>query len=413
MPVEPSDTVPDLNSRRPSDSPPVRLLAVAASPVFYQLGLYRQLAVDPRIDFEAVFLSNGGIRPFDAGFGGQKVVWDEDLLADYHSSFVRRADSNGVLRGFFAMRDWDLFARLLREEFDVLWIHGYSYLTMWLAIAAALIRRKPLLIREEQTLLHERPWYKAWIRDRVLRLLFRRASGLFIGTNNRAFFEYYGVPRPRLFWVPYSTENDRLQATAAELAPRRSHLQRRFGITPGSGPIVLFVGKLMAKKQPLLLLKAFAAVRARYPCHLLFVGDGELRGELEAIVTTLSVPDVHIAGFLNRTEIHEAFAAADIFALPSAFHETWGLVVNEAMNFGLPIVVTDKVGSAVDLVHHGRNGFVVRTREDELVDALSRLVGDPDLRGKLGCRSIAMIRRWTHARAAEGVAAAALAAAGR
>src|SRR5579859_4707304 len=166
----------DVGSSRWSAVRPIRLIMVAASPVFYQLGLYRRLAADPRIALEVVFLSSGGIRPYDAGFGGQKVVWDEDLLTGYKSSFVARADANGVLRGFLALPDWDLFGRLLREDFDVLWVHGYSYLTLWLAILAAVIRRKPLLIREEQTLLHKRPWHRAWIRSIVLRLLFARAG---------------------------------------------------------------------------------------------------------------------------------------------------------------------------------------------------------------------------------------------
>ncbi len=118
---------------------------------------------------------------------------------------------------------------------------------------------------------------------------------------------------------------------------------------------MLYVAKLIPKKAPLVLLEAFARVRERHRCALLFVGEGELRPELEAAAG----PDVHLAGFLNQSELPEAYVAADVFCLPSVLHETWGLVVNEALNFGLPVVVSDKVGCAADLVRPGWNGFVV------------------------------------------------------
>ena len=83
---------------------------------------------------------------------------------------------------------------------------------------------------------------------------------------------------------------------------------------------------------------------------------------------------MHLAGFLNQSELPEAYVAADVFCLPSVLHETWGLVVNEALNFGLPVVVSDKVGCAADLVRPGWNGFVVPAGQPgPLADALEQL----------------------------------------
>src|SRR3990172_7079616 len=90
---------------------------------------------------------------------------------------------------------------------------------------------------------------------------------------------------------------------------------------------------------------------------------------------------VRIAGFLNQSELPAAYAAADVFVLPSAFHETWGLVVNEAMNFDLPVVVSDKVGCGADLIEPGRNGFIVPHDDTaQLAEAIGRLVGDAEMR---------------------------------
>lgn len=386
---------------------PIRLAAVAASPVFYQVPLYRRLAADHRVDLTVYFASSGGVRPYDAAFGGRAVVWDVDLLAGYRSAFLRKADTNDVLGGFLGLRDWDLFGKLVRGRYDAIWIHGYSYLTNWIAIAAAIVTRTPLLLREEQTLLHPRRWPRRWVRTAVLRALFRHVHGLWVGTNNRAYFERFGVTEERLSFAPYCVDNELYEAEANRLRPRKDELRAGFGIRPDAGPVILFVGKLTAKKQPLALLEAFARVRSTERCSLLFVGEGELEGELRAFVEARAVPDVHFAGFLNRSEISRAYAAADVFVLPSALHETWGLVVNEAMNFSLPVVVTDKVGCNSDLVRDGENGYVVRAGDvAALTTALHDLVVEPALRARAGGLSRELVAAWSYPRAAAGIVAA-------
>ncbi len=385
-------------------TPSIRVLAVAAGPVFYQTPLYQALTADPRVDLTVLFASSGGVRPYDAGLGGRPVVWDVDLLRGYPSRFLRAADRNEASAGFLGMRDLDVVRPILRERWDAVWVHGYSYLTLWLAILAATLRGIPVLIREEQTLLHERPWPKRWLRAAVLRALFSRIHGLYIGANNRAFFARYGIPEHRLHFVPYCVDNATLQRQATSLAGRRQELQARFGIAADTGPVVLFVGKLIPKKQPLLALDAFARVRRDLRCALLVVGEGELEDAMRARITAEGIPDVHFAGFLNRGEIAQAFAAADLFVLPSRLHETWGLVVNEAMNFALPVVVSDKVGCAPDLVQDGENGFVVAAGQvGALASAVRKLVESPDLRRVMGRRSRERIDRWHYGLAVEGI----------
>jgi len=127
-------------------------------------------------------------------------------------------------------------------------------------------------------------------------------------------------------------------------------------------------------------------------------------------VDSQSIPDVIFAGFLNRSEISRAYVAADLLVLPSRINETWGMVVNEAMNFGLPVIVSDKVGCAPDLVENGDNGYVFEHRAvDDLARDLAELVSDSDLRERLGSRSLDRITRWSPQVAADGLVAAAIA----
>jgi glycosyltransferase involved in cell wall biosynthesis len=390
----------------------IRLAVFAASPVYYQAPLYRRVAADPRIDFTAIFASDqGAVRPFENGYD-EPVEWGIDPLAGYRSIFLRKAARNPSGGSVFALRDLDVVTCILRARFDAVWLHGYHTLTHVLAAATQKALGGALLYREDQTLLSPRPLWKTVLKEVGLRWLFRGTHGLFVGTENRRWFERWGLPPERLFHVPYAVDNDSLRRAASDLGPRRYELRAEFGL-PTEGPVILSVGRLVEKKQPLLLLRAFGRVRRERRCSLLVVGTGPLKQEMRLAVAAESIPDVVFAGFLDQTQVARAYAIGDLFALISSHDETWGLVVNEAMNFGLPVVVSDRVGSAVDLVRSGQNGFVVPHDDlDALTAALHRLVASEDLRTRFGAASRAKIAPLTYDVAANSLVSAVRAAVG-
>lgn len=384
----------------------MRLAVLAASPIPYQIPLYRRLASDPRIEFSAIFASSGGVRAHDAGYG-RPIIWDVDLLSGYRSQFLSQADRNPIDGGFFAFHGLDIIRTIRESQCDVLWITGYNYLIHQLAAVTQMIRGRSLLFREEQTLIHRRSQANRVIKALWLRTLFNRGLVLYIGSENRRWFKSFKVPDSRMFFTPYCVDNQRLDAEAARLAASRSALRQCFGLPDETGPLVLMSSRLIPKKQPLLLLEAFRRVRLEMKCALLIVGSGELEATIRERIAKDNVPDVVLAGFLNQTQMSRAYAAADLFVLPSAFHETWGIVVNEAMNFSLPVIVTDRVGSAKDLVQEGRNGFIVPADDPApLASAIARLVSQPDLRHEFGAASHDIVQDWNYDRAAEGIVAA-------
>jgi len=142
-------------------------------------------------------------------------------------------------------------------------------------------------------------------------------------------------------------------------------------------------------------LEAYQRIRQRYPCALLYAGDGPLRKSIESKIQKKGISDVIITGFLNQTEISQAYIAGDILVLPSSYAETWGLVVNEGMNFGLPIVVSDKVGCGLDLVRDGENGYIVPYNSvSALAEAITELITDPEKRRAFGKHSLEIIKNW-------------------
>lgn len=392
---------------------PLRVAHLVSHPIQYFAPLYRELALRPEMDLTVFFYSDATAGAFvDVGFG-RSVTWDTPLLDGYRYRFLPSAGRTDISGRFLKRPNWDIVREIARGRYDVLWVHGYAHLTTWLAVAAARARGMRVLIRDEQTLLHTRPLHTRLLKWIALRALYSQTSALYIGEQNQRYFRHYGMSDERMFAACYCVDNGYFHAKAAQLAPLREEIRARLGIA-GDAPMVLFVGKLIAKKQPLMLIEAFARARCTQRCSLLIAGDGPLRGAAEQLVARLEVPDVRFAGFLNQGELPETYAAADLFVLPSKQHETWGLVVNEALNFGLPVVVSDKVGCAADLVREGRNGFVVpHDSVERLAAAIEAIVADPMMRGRFGDESRRIVDRYSIEAAADGIVAGCLASEGR
>ncbi len=132
------------------------------------------------------------------------------------------------------------------------------------------------------------------------------------------------------------------------------------------------------------------------------VGDGSFRPRVEAAAAEA---DGHIIypGRLSNDDVLHAYLAADLLVLPSLF-EPWGLVVNEAMACGLPVIVSDRVGCVDDLVRHGETGLIVGAgRETELTSAILQLARDAATRRRMGQAAESLISNWTLADEARNV----------
>jgi glycosyltransferase involved in cell wall biosynthesis len=383
----------------------MRLAALLTHPIQYFAPLFRALAAQPDLELTVYYASRRGTVPLvDPGFG-KAYTWDIPLLEGYRYKFLpglfHEADDRLPSQQF----NPSIMKEISRRRYDALWVHGYNMGgTCRLAILTALVKGVPVLMRAETHLQMDPPSAaKKYAKKLILPALFRRLAGfLYIGSLNKTFYQQFGVPESRLFWCPYSVDNAFFRHHAETLAPQRLELRAKWGIEDDR-PVILFAGKLIGEKQPLLLLEAYRRVRERRACALLMAGDGPLRGEVEAEIRTAAIPDVRITGFLNQTEVPKAYAAADLLVLPSRA-EPWGLVVNEAMNFSLPIVVSDRVGCGPDLVRSGVNGEVFEHNSVDALEAiLERYVSQPERLLQFGRASLERIQQWGLPETARGV----------
>jgi glycosyltransferase involved in cell wall biosynthesis len=380
----------------------IKLAFLISHPIQYYSPLFRELSKEPKIDLTVLYCSDESVRGMkDVGFG-KDVKWDIDLLKGYKYKFLKNySPLKTLFRPPFGLINFEIVTEI--SKYDAIIIHGRHYATHWLAYLAAVLKSIPVFIREETPLSQEKLKKKSLFKKIVLRNFFKQVSGcLAIGTENKKFYKSYGTSDEKIFWTPYAVDNKRFIESCKKLRKEKRKIKREIGIESYK-TVILFSGKLIDKKRPFDLLKAYEKINVKNKA-LVFVGDGELREKLEEYSEKNNLEDVHFAGFKNQTELGKYYSAADIFVLPSGIGETWGLVVNEAMCFSLPIIVSDIVGCARDLVKQGQNGFVFSAGNIiELSKYLELLLRNQNLRQKMGKESFKMIQKWSYKEDVDGV----------
>lgn len=386
---------------------PYRLAVVNSHPIQYFAPLYRRLAAEPDIDLTVYFCSRAGAEEYeDEGFGGESFSWDVPLLDGYDHRFLPNTSGVSKPDGFWSLTNPSIIPTLYRERYDAVWLHGHGYASYLFGLLGGLAAGSAFFMRCETHLGLDRPPLRRMLRQPVMTGFYRLFDAcLAIGTRNAEFYRQHGVSQEELFLVPYAVENRRFREGSRSARKSPSQARRTLGLPDPEVPVVLFLSKLIPRKRPMDLLRAFATVRQEDegPLALAVVGEGPERKRLEEFVDQRQVPDVHFLGFRNQSELPEIYGASDIFVLPSE-NEPWGLVVNEAMSAGLPIVVTDEVGAAADLVREELNGFKYPVGNVEVLsEKLTRLARDPALRQRMGRSSLEIIAEWDLDACVEGV----------
>lgn len=398
-------------------SAPFRLGVLNSHPIQYFAPLYRHLAGNPRLHLTVLYGSRQGAERYrDPGFQAD-VRWDVPLLDGYRHVFLRNWSPVPGADRPLGILNPGVIGALARGRFDALWVHGYAYATHLLALLGARALGLPVLLRGETHLLLDRGRGPALRHDQgqgmdethhpgrerpLVRWLVRGCTAcLAIGSGNAAYYRSLGVPEERIFLVPYVVDNHYFATRTAALRERRAELRRELGLPPHAC-VLLFASKLMPRKRAADLLAAYGRLRDEgADAALAFVGSGPSEARLRTAAA--DVQGVHFFGFRNQAELPAFFAAADIFCLPSV-DEPWGLVINEAMAAGLPVVVAAEVGAAADLVRAGHNGATHRGGDVEgLTAALRPLVADEDLRTRMGRASTTIIDGWGFAAAEAGL----------
>lgn len=332
----------------------LRLLILGSHPIPYRAPLYRELVLRENIELQVLYGDDYGIRPRSSVWGVQDFVWKTNITEGYPHVFLRNWSPRPDPSTLTGKLNPGLIPAIYKFKPDAVLATGYIGPFHVQGIAGALTHRTPVLFLCDNNSVAEHPkGVRGWLKPRVLRALYKRfAAFLAIGERNRQHFRAFGVPDRKMFSFPYAVDNEHFSREAARLRLERPKLRQSWNI-PNEVACVAYTGRLSPEKNIGELINGVARVGG---LHLLVVGDGPERQSLEALASG-QLPNRHtFAGFLNQDKLGEAYAASDIFALTS-HREAWGLACNEAMNFGLPLVVSDRVGCSPDLVVPGETGW--------------------------------------------------------
>jgi glycosyltransferase involved in cell wall biosynthesis len=272
------------------------------------------------------------------------------------------------------------------------------------AFVVARLRGKPFIL-----------WTGIWARVKTLfhkmffpitRFIYLNSDAIVVyGEHVKNYLITEGVPEHKIFVAPHAVDNKSYDRVVS--AGEKADLRRKLNIDQHK-KIILFLGRVEEAKGLSYLLDAFRALN-RDDAILIVAGEGSFKSSLEDFVRTFAMDEhVRFTGFIPAEQTTAYYSIADVYVLPSIstkkFKEPWGLVINEAFNQGVPVIVTEAVGAAAGgLVQHGVNGFVVRERDAAAIaDAIKTVLDHPSLRLRLSRSALEIISSWDNDRMVEG-----------
>lgn len=375
----------------------MRLGILASHPIQYQAPLFKVLA--RRMDLHVFFAHSPTPQQQAIGFGGE-FRWDVDLVSGYRATFLENRSSRPSTDAFFGCDTPQVGDAVREGKFDAFLVMGWYLKSYLQAMRACRANAVPLMVRGDSQLSTQRSPLKAALKSWIFPWMLRRFDAcLYVGRRNREYLQHYGVPAEKLWFAPHCVDNQMLSARAEMLGAAQA--RQRLDID-ADAEIVLFAGKLLERKRPLDAIRAVATLRrSGRDVRLVVAGDGPLRGEACALADGLGVP-VKILGFCNQSLMPTVYRASDLLVLPSASSETWGLVVNEALACGTPVVVSDDCGCAPDLAITGKTGRSYRGGD---VEDLTQAIDDVLRRPPSAAAMQQMVDRYSLDAAADGIQA--------
>lgn len=367
------------------------LIIFATHPIQYQVPLWQKMAADG-INFEVWYFTDFGIKnSYDVQFG-KSFSWDLPMLEGYQYRFLKVNDNAAPNKGYrgIILKD-NVKEQLKSVNATHVYINGWQVFAYWQCLWIAKSLGLKIIFKGESNDLKPEISWKWPLKKLLLSQFFKRVNYfLYIGQANKRLYLKHGITIDKLLPGLYCVDNDRFYEETLLLKDQRQAIRNTWGVDEAAF-CILFSGKFISKKRPLDIIKAVEQLQQKNKIHLIFVGDGQLYHEIKensnivydkenGIVDEKPQLEVKVSiiGFLNQSEIPRAYAIADCLVLPSNYGETWGLVVNEAMAAGVPVIVSDQCGSAEDLVKPINPALVYETGNiQKLSKSISSLMKTP------------------------------------
>ncbi len=329
-----------------------KLAIISTHPIQYQIPLFKSLK-KKGIKFKVFFASKHGVvkNKIDPEFL-RKIKWNinSDMLKGFESKFSKVQKYN--INDFRLSYD-KIEKELSEENYEYILILGWNNIHYLRAIYFSIKNNKKILLRVETNLNSTKNSIKKILKRIILKFFFKKVSYfLSIGKLNKQFYISHGVEKNKIFSAPYFVDNDFFNINL-----NKKILKKKFKFKDKK--IILFVGKLIKRKNPFEFLKLAEINKNNVNLHFVIIGDGILKQKCIEYIKNFNLTNVSLLGFINQNKIREYYKLSDLIIVTS-FYETWGLNINEAFASNIPVICSQNCGASSDLVVNKKTGFVYK-----------------------------------------------------
>jgi len=387
-----------------------KIAALTSHPIQYYCPLWKKLEEHPQIDLTVYFCTDFGIKERYEPEFGVTYKWDVPLLDGYKSIFLRNYSPKSSVNPIWGKINPGIISELIKNRYDGIFVHGHFATTNLLAFLTSKLIGTQVLLRAISSNFYDsrvkRSKFILLAKNIYLKILYKYFidSFLSIGSRNRDFFKYYGVPENKIFHCPYSVDNDFFTNNANIFFKERENLRKEFGVKSDE-TIILFASKLIPKKDPFHLLKSYKKINNVKKKHLFIVGDGALKKEMERFVKSERLENVHFFGFQNQINMVKFYSISDVF-IRTDIPQTgdWGATVNESLACSLPVIATNAISSQADLVKEGYNGHTIEVGDiEKLAFLLKNLIENPEILFKMRDNCLSVVAENSYEKDVEGI----------
>lgn len=289
--------------------------------------------------------------------------------------------------------NWKILKQLDKKNQDLIVVTNYGYLTELIALLYIKLKKIPYCIEIDGGIIRND--------SRILKLLkkflMKNAKGYISPSNSSdEFLIYYGAKNNKIYRYPFtSIKKDDL---LPKLIMINEKIKIRNKLKIKGEKIVLTIGQFINRKGFDILLKSCTKLSKKYGIYII---GGEPTQEYIELKKKLNLDNVHFVGFKSKDELKEYYMAVDLFVLPTR-EDVWGLVINEAMAYGLPVITTGRCVSGLELVKDYENGFIIPVNDEEqLAEKINMILSNDSLCKSMSEKSLEKIREYTIEKMAE------------
>lgn len=312
----------------------------------------------------------------------REATWLDNSITHFNAIFMK-----GIKFQNDSSLSLEVIKYLKNDIFDIIVIGGYATLTGILSVKYLKNNKIPFILNTDGGIIKA----DSMLKYRIKKYLISSASAwLSSGIETNKYLLHYGADKNRIFEYPFTSLKNRDILRHPVSLAKKKILRTELGVTEKL--VILSVGQFIQRKGNDILLKAASTIDKNIGIY--FIG-GIATDEYNVLIKKYSLTNIHFVGFKSKEILNKYYEMSDLFVLPTR-NDIWGLVINEAMAFGLPIITTDKCVAGLELVKNNENGFIVPVEDNgELSNKINAILNNEQIRANMSINNLLKIRKYT------------------